>query len=332
VIVLSDDAPSGAVTFGDAVADRLTEQNLLFVLTPSDVGIAGEGDVFTTTQIQDALDIAVAAGGSDRDYVTNFVHVLTGGTAAEPGGDGTSGSSGGGGSGIIWFLVIVVVVGVGVVLLVRSSRKKADASAAAKLAAAKEAVQKQVDAVANDILDMADEVSASGNPQARQYFEEASAAYTAASERLAAATTPQALLDLSNELDVAIWQLDCTEALLDGKPLPAKPEPRKPEPPPAPAGSAAPAPGPVPGYDRRSTRRSSYAGPGLLDVLIGVAGQVMAGGRVRSRGGMFGGGMFGGGMSRAGRRTTSRSSGASRPRPSSRGTGGRIRMGRSRRR
>jgi hypothetical protein len=330
VIVLTEDPPSGAVTFGDAVADRLDGGNLLFVLTPSDVGIAGEGVEFTTTEIQHALDVADAAGGSDSAYVTNFVNALVATGAATTGG-GTSGSSGG--SGLVWFLVIVAVIGLGIVLLVWWSRRKTGATAAAKLAAAKEEVQKQVDAVANDILDMADEVRVSGNDQAETFFEQASATYSAASDRLAAAATPQALLDLSNELDVAIWQLDCAEALLDGKEPPPKPEPRTPEPAPTPTQPAATpptatAPTPAPGYRRRSTRRSSYAGPGVLDVLIGVAGQVMAGGRVRSRGGLLGGGMFGGGASRTARRSSSRSSGASR----SRGTGGRIRMGRSRRR
>jgi len=349
VVVLTDDPVSGAVAFGDAVADRLTEHNLLFVLTPSDVGVAGEGDVYTASEIEAALDAADAAGGSDTDYVTNFVATLTGTDmagepvpaetattqAAETAASGSSSS--GGGSGFIWFIVIVAIVGLGVVWLVRRSRKKADTSQAARIAEAKAAVQKQIDNIANDILDMADEVRLSENERVQDFFEKASATFTEASEQLPSIKSPEAILKLSNELDVAIWQLDSAEALLDGKPLPTKPEPKRAEPEPSPPDHEIDRTVPSPSYDRRPTRRSSYSGSGLLEILIGVAGQVMAGGRVRSRGGMFGGGMFGGGS-----RVSSRRSGSAVPTSrsrvrrtssgsSSRGTGGRIRMGRKRR-
>jgi len=102
-------------------------------------------------------------------------------------------------------------------------------------------------------------------------------------------------MEISNDLDVAIWQLDSAEAVLDGKPKPPRPEAKRLDPLPRQTDQdRVTVPAPRPDYQRRPSRRSSYLGPGMLEMLIGVAGQVLAGsGRGRKpRGGGLGS-MFG---------------------------------------
>jgi hypothetical protein len=172
-------------------------------------------------------------------------------------------------------------------------------------------VQKQVDALANDVLDMEDEVRVANNPEVDGFYNDASDTYRTITERLQKAETPAQLLELSNDLDIAIWQLDCAEAALDGKPKPPRPEPKRLEPTPRPESKdRVTVPAPRPDYQRRPSRRSSYLGPGMMEILIGVAGQVLAGGGRRSRprsGGL--GSMFGRSSSRKPPPPPSRSSG-----------------------
>ncbi len=121
------------------------------------------------------------------------------------------------------------------------------------------------------------------NQEVHQLYDQASETYRTLEDRLQQADTPQELVDISNDLDVAIWQLDCAEAVLDGKPKPPKPEQKILEPPAPAPGDRVTIPAPRPDYQRRPSRRSSYMGPGMMDILIGVAGQVLAGGSTGRR-------------------------------------------------
>jgi len=156
----------------------------------------------------------------------------------------------------------------------RSGRKQKERSGA-RLDAAKAEVQKLLDAVANDILELEDEVMLSDNEEAQDHYERASATYAAAEKRLEQATKPLDLLELSNDLDVAIWELDCAEAVLDATDKPPKPEPRRPEPAPQPTPQPRPAPAPGSGYSRRPNRRSSYVNRDMLNAIL-MAGAAVA--------------------------------------------------------
>jgi hypothetical protein len=208
----------------------------------------------------------------------------------------------------------VIVGGLALVVffLIRRSGRQTVNAASEQMAKARMAVQKQVDAVANDILDMEDEVRVAANAEVDQFYNEASETYRTVTDRLQKAETPEQLLDISNDLDVAIWQLDCAEAALDGKPKPPRPEPKRMEPVRRPGGDRVTVPAPRPDYQRRSSRRSSYLGPGMLEMLIGVAGQVLAGGGRGPRGGGLGSL-----LRRSSSRPTSRADG-----PTARGGGG----------
>ncbi len=348
-LVVLDDTPLGGNTaFAEAVLDDLNvDSGTILVLSAEDVGWVTDNEGFTEEDLEAAFELASAAGGSDADYAANFVIGLFDETeavpepTAAPAASAASDSSDGGGSGLMWLLIIVVGGGLLLFWVVRRSNKQSVNAAAEQMAAARAVVQKQVDAIANDILDMEDEVRGADNAEVDGFYNEASATYRTITERLQQADTPHELVDLSNDLDVAIWQLDCAEALLDGKPKPPKPE-RKQLEPEQPTGERVTIPAPRDDYQRRPGRRSSYMGPGVMEILIGVAGQVLAGGG--RRGGMFGGMAsrgptsrpHGGGRVMPGPGSLMRRSTSSTPRPSRssrrRSGGGRVRGGGKRRR
>ncbi len=157
------------------------------------------------------------------------------------------------------FLLVGVVVVVGVAVLAavlwrRRAQRRADKT---RIATTRTAISKQLDAIAGDILKLEDEVRAAGNEQALIQYRNAAATYTAVLDELEAAGTAAQLTDLAMRLDVAIWQLDTTEALLDGNPLPPKPDTE------LPAASAA---GDT-GYRRRPGRRSWV---GVFDMVAAM--------------------------------------------------------------
>ena len=350
LIVLDDTPPGGNTTFAEAVFDELgLAAGTVLAISPDDVGWVSEGEGFTEADLFAAADSAIEAGGSDAEFAANFVVALLGSpvpaTTAAP--SAAAGDSGGGGSGFLWFIVIIVGIGLFFFWLARRSRMQTVNAAAEQMARARAAVQKQVDAVANDLLDMEDEVRVANIDEVDEFYNNAGETYRDVTERLQTVETPQDLLEISKELDGAIWQLDCAEALLDGKSTPPRPEPKKLEVPPHPDDRVA-VPAPKYDYQRRPSRRSSYLGPGMMEILIGVAGQVLVGGGRRRRrsgglGSMFGGssssrrsstpttksggGIVAGPGSTASRRSGTRQSTGS----SSRRSGGRIRGGARRR-
>ncbi|MDJ0664777.1 MAG: hypothetical protein QNJ75_09465 [Acidimicrobiia bacterium] len=346
LVVLDDTPPGGNTTFAEAVYDDLgINAGTVLALSPDDVGFFTEDEGFTAADLDAAFEFANSEGGNDAEFAANFViglfadapvTVPTTAATATPAGDDTSG----GGSGLLILLVIVVGGGLLLFLLMRRGQKQSVNAAAEQMAKARGVVQKQVDAVANDILDLEDEVRLASNDDVDEFYNAASKTYQTITERLQQADTPAALVDLSNDLDVAIWQLDCAEALLDDKPKPPRPERKELEPAPS-ADDRVTIPAPRDDYQRRPGRRSSYMGTGLMEILIGVAGQVLASGGRGRRGGL--GGMMSrrpaqrrsggvvpgpGSLVLRSKRRTSRPSGSRRTR---RG-GGRVRGGGKRRR
>jgi exonuclease VII small subunit len=267
IVVLADEPVGGATVFADGVLNELPAGGTVFVVAPETLGWTSIGDIYTEDQLNNATNVAFG-GSSDTEVVQLFASELTG----EPVGD-TSSSRGGGGG---WILLLVVGGLIAVVgfFVWRSGRKQKERSGA-RLDAAKAEVQKLLDAVANDILELEDEVMLSDNEEAQDHYERASATYAAAEKRLEQATKPLDLLELSNDLDVAIWELDCAEAVLDATEKPPKPEPRRPEPAPQPTPQPRPAPAPGSGYSRRPNRRSSYMNRDMLNAIL-MAGAAVA--------------------------------------------------------
>ena len=264
---------------------------IVLVVAPDTVGYAGLSTRATERELSLALDDALNIGGSDFDVASTFVGALPGvelsgasaptsTSAATP-----ATSRSGGGSWILW--IILIAIAAGAFFLFLNSReprgREHQGSALAKAKAkAKAEVGQMLSAVANDILDMEDEVRSADNERVDRFYQDASGTYSKSSKSFEDATTAQQLLELSNDLELATWQLDSAEAILDGNEPPRRPEPRRFETPaPAPSTTGTPAerrPQVVgtsqlpsrPEYNRRPTRCSAAMGGGLMDLLSGV--------------------------------------------------------------
>ncbi len=285
IVVLAEEPPSGATFFSDAVLDELGEGTVLTV-APETVGYASDGGAWSQDQLDAAVDASLS-GSSDDDVVSGFVESLTGADIGGGPGPVEQPGSSGSGSGWVWLLVI----GGGFLLLflyLRSrSNRVSSVATAGRLKEFRSAAQAKLDAVANDILEMEDEVRLSENAEIQQHYNSASAKYAEVIDSIDKVSDPEKLLDLTYVLDVAIWELDVAEALLDGKKPPEKPE--KPEvkmPTPGPEGPDEPVlrqPQPAT-YDRRPQRQSSPAGPDLGSILLAILAARGMGGQHHSGG------------------------------------------------
>lgn len=266
VAVLSEEPTSGATFFSDSLLDELGTGTVLTV-APETVGWASEDDIWTREQLDQAVEAALE-GSSDDQVVQLFVASLTGSPAASL--DGSEpGTSEGGGSGWIWLFVI----GGGMVLFFLFLRNRSNATAAtardSRLREFYTAAQGKLDAIANDILEMEDEVRLSENSEIRKHYDSASATYSDLIDQVPRATSADDLVDIIYKLDTAIWELDVAEALLDGKEAPPQPEKPKVE---TPVNRPPVVVTPQGGEDfqRRTQRQASPAGPDLGSILMAI--------------------------------------------------------------
>lgn len=279
VVVLAVEPPSGATTFADGVLDGLPSRaGTVLVVGPETVGWASSNDKWTNDQLDGALDASLRGTLSD-DVVTLFVGALLA-------------PSGGGSFGVRLLIGIGLVVGGAFALFTFRASRRQRARATEQVEKLRATAQLQIDAIANDILDLEDEVKLSGNDQVQERFSAAVDTYTTASDRLAAMTSGRAIVEFDTELDIAVWRLDSVEAILDGKPLPEKPSPPAytPLPDTQPTSQAGPTAGAVDSvqeYQRRSQRRSSYGAGDMLGILLATQGMrtIGRGGRGYSRSG-----------------------------------------------
>ena len=229
--ILDEDPSGGPVAFADAVLDDIGDGTVIVLTRSDDVGVASTE--YAQTETEGALDVADARGGDDLNYVTSFTAALVFGVEAIPDAPidapvttapAAQGDGGGGSGGLIILLVIVGVLVLIVVFVVRSSNKKARERRERDIATARTEIKAQLDAMANDILDLADRVQV--NDAAGDHYQAASATYTEATEQFEKAGTLEDLERLAEQVGEATWQLDAAEALLEGEPVPDKPKPR----------------------------------------------------------------------------------------------------------
>lgn len=332
IVVLAEEPPGGATTFSEATLNELDVTGTVFTVSPESIGYRDTEGFWSVAEFDRALDEANTVA-SDNDVVRTFVNTLADDDAVCSTTDIAGKSSWG-------FIAFVVIVVGGIAFLIWRSSRSGKRRKAAALDEAKAPIERQINDIANDILELEDEVKQAANPEATAHFNEATASFTTAQDRLATASTSPALLDLGYDLDVTIWHLDCAEAILDGNTVPAKPtkpEPPKltqPPPPPGPATAdvsrssgqdaarniPTDLPDSLPEYQRRNQRRSQYGSEGLMTALLAM--QAMKG-----VGGTFGGGFGGGqGTGGAGSGRGSGSKPSSKP-PRSKGSRGGRRRG-----
>lgn len=296
LVVLSEEPPGGAPTFSDSVLDRLGDGYVVTV-APETVGFAGDGSAWSEAEMNAAVDASLNGGTDDR-VVELLISTLTGADVTPSSGAGEPGEGTGGGLGWIWLLVIAG----GLVLVFSTWRKGArqrEDMARGRLEEVRSMARAKLDDIANDIIELEDEVELSGNSEARSHYQSASATYTTALAEIDEVRSANEMVGLIAKLDEAIWELDVAEALLDGKPVPPKPEPPKPEPPKPerePVSQSRPREAKDAEVDRRPQRQSSYAGDDLMTALWAII--AMSGRGPGGFGGMpggFGGPMGGGG-------------------------------------
>ena len=290
LVVLSEEPAGGATTFSDSVLDRLGS-GYVVTIAPETVGFTGDGTAWSVEEMNTAIDASLD-GGSDDQVVELFISELTGaGIVPSPGGEEPA--DGGGGFGWIWLVVIA-----GGALLIfsamRNSSKKRAEVAGSELEKVKAMAKAKLAEVANDIIEMEHEVELSDNAEVKSHYQSASATYAEALARTEKDPGPAEMLDVVRDLDVAIWELDVAEALLDGKPVPEKPKPPEPKPP-ARQPDPAPTERPEDSYGRRPERQSSYAGSDLMTALWALLAMSGRGGGWGGTPGGFGGPMRGGG-------------------------------------
>ena len=292
-VVLADEPSGGATTYADAVLDDVPRQEgTVLVVAPETVGWSSNNDIWTTEELDRALEASLDGVTSD-DVVTTFVSELT-----DP---STGGNSG-------WMLLAIVLGIAGVIGgFVWWSRRRRARDLTEALTGLKRRAQEQIDALANDILDDEDEVREADDSVASDHFDAAAAIYRDAGDRLSAAATVADVLVISTDVDKGIWHLDAAEAILDGRPIPPAPEPPKP-PPEAPtqptSTSSLP---PLPRYERRPSRSSGFGADDMLKAVLAIqAMRTVSGGRSRSSGR--------GSSGRSARRSSSRSSRSGRSR------------------
>ncbi len=262
IAVLATEPPGGATIFAENTLDAMGGTGTVFVVAPETVGWASQGDIYTREQLDAATDASLD-GATDTEVVELFVSTLL----DRPIGDAEPG----GGGGLPWgWIILGLIIAGGAFIFWRASRSSKEAKQKS-IDAARTAVKERLDAVANDIIDLEDEVSASDDPAVPVLYASATEEYAKALDTYERAMAPQELLDTAEELDMAIWRLDSVEALLDGQPVPPKPEKPTPKAP-VPEGSPLTTPPRVPTttYRRSNRSRSSGTAAMMTGLLMGA--------------------------------------------------------------
>jgi uncharacterized membrane protein YgcG len=216
-VALVDDPPGGADLFADQVLAAIEDPDTVIVLSATEVGVSSAA--FDDAAVDEALDTAFATEGDT--YLTDFDQV------AGALGDDT-GASVGGGFPLGWVLLVVVIGGVW--WLMRRNKSRTAAMVAKRMDTAKAEIRQQMSVIANEILEFSDRVDQEQHPDAVAHYRSASDTFKDAEERLEGAQTDVELEQLSDDLDIARWEMAAAEGLAEGSEVPPRPEEEKPEP------------------------------------------------------------------------------------------------------
>ena len=223
-VALDATPPGGARSLAVDLLQRSSKSTVI-VVTATEIGV--ESFDFDDARVQQALDYSLDTPGAS--YFDEFDQITAGLSigAVPPGipvdeGDSPSPSPSFGISGWVLVLGFVVVVGGVALVNVRNDRRN-EALATSRLLSAQEEIRGQMSVIANEILEFSDRIGVEEHPDAVEHFRSASETYDRADELLAAASTRDDLEDLSDELDVARWELAAAEAIVEGETIPPRP-------------------------------------------------------------------------------------------------------------
>ena len=233
-VALGPTPEGGADLLANRLLDAAPSLETIVVLTADEAGAASA--VHDDDALDDAFDAAFATTGDTylRDFqeVAGALGSAGGPIVTVPGQVTTPGpapdSAGGGGFSIFW-LVAIGVVGYFAYRMWQNSRDD-EGAVGRRFAEAKDEIEAQVAVVANQILELSDRPDLVANAAATEHYRRASEVFGSAEARLQEATTTASLEALADDLDDARWELAAADALLDGRPVPDRPEEEHPEP------------------------------------------------------------------------------------------------------
>lgn len=195
------------------LADELLAEvgsGTVLVVTPFEIGWAS--DRYDDAAIETAVDRSLSA--FDRSPAAGLEEFA----AALP-----APSASGGGLGWLIPVGVIAVVGGGIWLLVRRGRNEREKARASRLLEAKEELDGQVAVVANYIVELSDRVTVAENDEAEDLYRAATDTFAGVQDDLPGADELAEMEGLSDRLDEARWQLEATEAKLEGRSPPPKP-------------------------------------------------------------------------------------------------------------
>lgn len=219
-VVLADDPAGGANEFASAVVDQFSVGATVVVLTPGELGF--DSTEFSLAELTEAGRDSLDLFGRDvNDGFTLFADNLVPGVATGSGVGSDSGSSGG----FPWVLVFIVgALVAGGVWFVRRQNKVEKERRGEDISEAQAEIKRQLDEIANLILEETDAIRVSEHPKAAEYLQAASQTYADAIDLYERTTTLQQLETISDSLDRARWQLQAAVAMRDGREVPPEPE------------------------------------------------------------------------------------------------------------
>ena len=199
----------------------------MIVVAPGEIGV--RSTIYSDDDIDRALDAAFDL--FDTSYYDGFAAFAGALDSVEA----TESSSGGGG-----FIFLLIIVGIGLLIwwAIRRSNRNREGTFQTRIDEVKAEIQGQLSEAANDILELEDDILLSDNQDAKELYYSGSAGYAQFQEQLAGATSLAQLDHLAEGADLALWQLEAAEALLDGEAPPPRPKARPDFEPPAPPPSS----------------------------------------------------------------------------------------------
>ncbi len=206
----------GADRFADDVLSRVDSRTTIIVLTASEAGAASR--VYDDADLDRAFDSAFASTGDS--YEVDFQQVVAALGVASP--------ASAGGISFGWVLVILIV-GAGAFLVIRTGREDKRFKER-RISVARKEITDQMAVIANEILAFSDRVDVADHPEAIAHYRRASETYSATETRLQLAETWADLASLSDDLDLARWEMAAAEAVVDGREPPERPDAAPPEP------------------------------------------------------------------------------------------------------
>lgn len=224
-VVLAGGSPDDAAALADDLVNELSGDLTVIVVSPTaiEANSTEAGDPEIEDAFLDAERTLDFTGASALEIITAFSRSFD---ALEAAGGGTDGEASGGGLPLVPILLVGGAGVVGATALVRRRRARGEQEAQQQraLEEARAEVREQVQAMADQILALTDQVELAGNDEASRLFTEATAAYTKAQAELERSTSPAALEGVSDELDHARWQLESVSALIEGRTPSPEPE------------------------------------------------------------------------------------------------------------